>query len=174
MPSSVSAGFTALPLIFFLSFYRPVDNGSVRKRCGLCSGSGKISCTACQGVGLLPHGGFQRKNPPLPPSRLVGSKWTAQEPTLGWRHFQVTKVEVQKAGKKNLSFAELESTCDPDVRMWVTAAKLRDRSIWVAGWKTLDEMRSVAPLGEQERQACPKCSTTGITPCPRCSGLGLL
>jgi tryptophan-rich hypothetical protein len=68
---------------------------------------------------------------------LVGSKWTAQQSTWGWRHFQV-------ANRKNEGqwvFAELVAACDPDVRFWMNAQQLRQRSLWQAGWKSLAEQR---------------------------------
>lgn len=66
---------------------------------------------------------------------LVGSKWTAQEKTFGWRHFQV----VNRKNQNGLVFAELVAACDPDVRFWLTAKSLKNRSVWLAGWQSLQE-----------------------------------
>ncbi|PZO59310.1 MAG: TIGR02450 family Trp-rich protein [Phormidesmis priestleyi] len=69
---------------------------------------------------------------------LLGSKWTAQQKTLGWRHFQV--VNRKKQGK--WVFAELVATCDPNVRFWLNAKTLKNRSLWASGWQTLSEINS--------------------------------
>ena len=68
---------------------------------------------------------------------LLGSKWTAQQPTLGWRHFQV--VDRKNQGK--WVFAELVATCDASVRLWINAQVLKQKSLWIAGWQTLEEIR---------------------------------
>lgn len=67
---------------------------------------------------------------------LVGSKWTAQEPTLGWRHFLV----VNRKNQGEWVFAELVAACDPEARFWLNAKLLKQRTGWVAGWQTLAEM----------------------------------
>ena len=64
---------------------------------------------------------------------LVGSKWTALQTTWGWRHFQVVNRKNQGA----LIFAELVASCDPSVRFWLTAASLKNRSLWQPGWQPL-------------------------------------
>jgi tryptophan-rich hypothetical protein len=69
---------------------------------------------------------------------LLGSKWTAQEATFGWRHFQV----VNRKNEGKWVFAELVSSCDPRVRFWINAKILRDRRRWMAGWQTLQELQS--------------------------------
>jgi tryptophan-rich hypothetical protein len=66
---------------------------------------------------------------------LVGSKWTAQEKTFGWRHFRV--VNRQAEGK--LIFAELVAACDPSARFWVSAQTLQNKKLWQPGWKSLAE-----------------------------------
>ncbi|HTL88006.1 MAG TPA: TIGR02450 family Trp-rich protein [Leptolyngbya sp.] len=66
---------------------------------------------------------------------LVGSKWTAQQETWGWRHFQV----VNRKNEGVWVFAEMVAACDPTVRFWMNAKLLQERSQWQAGWKSLDE-----------------------------------
>jgi tryptophan-rich hypothetical protein len=66
---------------------------------------------------------------------LVGSKWTAQQTTWGWRHFQV----VNRKNQGQWVFAEMISACDPDVRFWLNAQQLKDRSLWQAGWRSVQE-----------------------------------
>lgn len=66
---------------------------------------------------------------------LVGSKWTARQKTLGWRHFQVVNRKNQGA----LVFAELVAACDPEVRFWINAKGLKNRNLWTAGWRSLQE-----------------------------------
>ncbi|NEQ33361.1 MAG: TIGR02450 family Trp-rich protein [Leptolyngbya sp. SIO4C5] len=69
---------------------------------------------------------------------LVGSKWTAQQKVSGWRHFQV----VNRKNQGEWVFAELVASCDPEVRFWLNAKLLKNRSLWLAGWQTLQEMVS--------------------------------
>lgn len=70
---------------------------------------------------------------------LLGSKWTAIQKTWGWRHFQV--VDRQDRGK--WVFAEMIASCDPRTRFWVNAAQLKDETLWLAGWKSLQEIKSL-------------------------------
>jgi tryptophan-rich hypothetical protein len=74
------------------------------------------------------------KNPKFP--HLIDSKWTAQQPVLGWRHFQV--VNHKKHGQ--WVFAEMSAACEPSTRFWLNAQLLKDRTLWQAGWKSLQEM----------------------------------
>ena len=69
---------------------------------------------------------------------LVGSKWTAKQKTWGWRHFQV--VERKNQGK--WVFAGMVASCDPDTRFWLNAVQLKDDSLWLPGWKTLQEIET--------------------------------
>jgi tryptophan-rich hypothetical protein len=76
---------------------------------------------------------------------LVGSRWTAMEDTFGWRHFQVTNRKNQG----QWVFAELVASCDQEVRIWVNASLLKDRQLWLPGWKTLEELQLVDPIAEE-------------------------
>ncbi|NJK64551.1 MAG: TIGR02450 family Trp-rich protein [Synechococcaceae cyanobacterium SM2_3_1] len=67
---------------------------------------------------------------------LLGSRWTSVEPQWGWRHFQVRQRQDQKRG---LVFAELEAVCDPQVRFWLNADLLQERTLWQPGWQPLQE-----------------------------------
>ena len=73
---------------------------------------------------------------------LVGSKWTARQTTLGWRHFQV----VNRKNQGSLVFAELVAACDPEVRFWINAKGLKNRDLWTAGWQSLQEQESFQVL----------------------------
>ena len=73
---------------------------------------------------------------------LVGSKWTARQTTLGWRHFQV----VNRKNQGSLVFAELVAACDPEVRFWINAKGLKNRDLWTAGWQSLQEQESFQAL----------------------------
>ncbi|MDY6939501.1 MAG: TIGR02450 family Trp-rich protein [Cyanobacteriota bacterium] len=66
---------------------------------------------------------------------LLGSKWTARQKMWGWRHFQV----VNRQNRGQWVFAEMVAACDPNVRFWVNAKLLKDRSQWNAGWQSLQE-----------------------------------
>ena len=67
---------------------------------------------------------------------LVGSKWTALQKTWGWRHFQV----VNRKNQEKWVFAEMVASCDPQTRFWLNASQLKDDSLWLPGWKTLQEI----------------------------------
>lgn len=71
---------------------------------------------------------------------LVGSKWTAQTTTWGWRHFHV----VNRKDHDRLVFAELVASCDPTTRFWLNASVLKNRHLWTPGWQPL------TPLTNQE------------------------
>ncbi|MDJ1181883.1 TIGR02450 family Trp-rich protein [Roseofilum casamattae] len=68
---------------------------------------------------------------------LVGSKWTARQTTWGWRHFQV----VNRKNQGKFVFAEMVASCDEEVRFWLNATQLKDRSLWQPGWQTLQEIK---------------------------------
>ncbi len=68
---------------------------------------------------------------------LLGSKWTAQQKTLGWRHFQVTNRQNQGPWV----YAELVASCDREVRLWINVKLLKERDLWLPGWKSVSEIR---------------------------------
>jgi tryptophan-rich hypothetical protein len=72
---------------------------------------------------------------------LLGSKWTAQQKTLGWRHFSV----VTRKNQGPWVFAEMVATCDPEARFWLNAKVLKNQQLWIAGWQTRDEMKAQDP-----------------------------
>ncbi|HEY9890674.1 MAG TPA: TIGR02450 family Trp-rich protein [Candidatus Sericytochromatia bacterium] len=67
---------------------------------------------------------------------LVGSKWTSQQKTWGWRHFQV----VNRKNQGKWVFAEMVASCDPNARFWLNAKQLKDGALWQAGWQSVAEM----------------------------------
>ncbi|MGB7084693.1 MAG: TIGR02450 family Trp-rich protein [Phormidesmis sp.] len=71
---------------------------------------------------------------------LVGSKWTAQQKTLGWRHFRV----VNRKNEDKWIFAELVAACDSKARFWLNAKTLKNPHLWAAGWQTLSEIKGSA------------------------------
>lgn len=75
---------------------------------------------------------------------LLGSKWTAREKILGWRHFQV----VNRKNQGPLVFAEMVAACDPEVRLWVNAKTLKNHTLWRAGWQSLQEQAAIAATNE--------------------------
>jgi len=91
----------------------------------------------CQDQLEEPYGSFMQRKQKFP--YLVGSKWTAQQKIDGWRHFQV----VNRKNQGNLVFAELVAACDPNIRFWVNARMLKVRSLWLAGWQSLQEIESI-------------------------------
>ncbi|VEP17745.1 conserved hypothetical protein [Hyella patelloides LEGE 07179] len=68
---------------------------------------------------------------------LLGSKWTAQQKTWGWRHFQI----VNRKNQGKWVFAEMVASCDPQTRFWINAEQLKDDSLWNPGWKPLKEIQ---------------------------------
>lgn len=68
---------------------------------------------------------------------LLASKWTACQKTLGWRHFQV----INRKNEGEWVFAEMVASCDQNARFWINAKQLKDRNLWIPGWKTLAEIR---------------------------------
>jgi hypothetical protein len=46
-------------------------------------------------------------------------------------------------------FAELVSSCDPTVRLWINAKQLKNRLLWQPGWQPLN---TLAPEGEAEQE----------------------
>jgi tryptophan-rich hypothetical protein len=63
---------------------------------------------------------------------LLGSKWTARQKILGWRHFQV----VNRQNQGPLVFAEMVAACDPEMRLWVNAKTLKNHTLWRGGWQS--------------------------------------
>ena len=53
----------------------------------------------------------------------AGSKWTAMQRTLGWRHFHVT--DKRKAAGE--TFICMVSTCNNDTKMWLNTSVLKSR-----------------------------------------------
>lgn len=76
---------------------------------------------------------------------LVGSKWTAQQTMWGWRHFQV----VNRKSQGEFVFAEMVASCDPNVRFWINAKGLKQRTQWQPGWQSLQEMEKMAVREEE-------------------------
>ena len=77
---------------------------------------------------------------------LLGSKWTAQQKTWGWRHFQV----INRKNEDKLVFAEMEASCDPNVRFWINAKALKNRCMWQPGWTPLKEIKQQEILPGEE------------------------
>lgn len=73
-----------------------------------------------------------QKHPKQKFPHLVGSKWTAVEVTFGWRHF----VVKNRQDRNGLVFAELQAACDESVRFWLNARALKDRDLWLPGWRS--------------------------------------
>ncbi|PAX53803.1 TIGR02450 family Trp-rich protein [Brunnivagina elsteri] len=69
---------------------------------------------------------------------LLGSKWTAQQKVDGWRHFQV----INRKNQGKWVYAEMTSSCDPNVKFWINATILQDRGLWEPGWQTLQEIQT--------------------------------
>lgn len=93
---------------------RPAMSRYSAPDCPGCNASGRQVCKDCAGSGRLKRGGYNRNNT-VDMGRIINSKWTAMQRTLGWRHFRV--IERKKEGK--LTFIQLQASCDPNTRLWV-------------------------------------------------------
>jgi len=49
---------------------------------------------------------------------------------------------INRKNQGQLVFAELEATCDPNIRLWVNAKALKDPDLWQPGWQTLTDIRA--------------------------------
>jgi tryptophan-rich hypothetical protein len=74
---------------------------------------------------------------------LLGSRWTSVQAQWGWRHFQVRQCQDRRRG---VVFAELEAICNPQVRFWVNAELLQDRTLWSPGWLPIQDTSSSQKL----------------------------
>ncbi|MEN9245463.1 MAG: TIGR02450 family Trp-rich protein [Thermostichales cyanobacterium SRBZ-1_bins_19] len=61
---------------------------------------------------------------------LLASKWTAVQAVMGWRHF----IVCNRQERQGTVFAELQSVCHPQTRLWINAAMLKNRHLWQPGW----------------------------------------
>ncbi|BDA50957.1 hypothetical protein COCOBI_17-1760 [Coccomyxa sp. Obi] len=142
-----------------------------RLPCQRCGGASKLICHACSGAGRLGKGGYHEKNP-IMSARLVGSKWTAMERTLGWRHFQVT-AKRKTAGE---TYVCLVSTCgqhnNAGATLWLNSAVLKSRRAWAPGWLQRTEIDQIT--GETAGSECKVCSGHGSLPCLLCSSGGTI
>ena len=62
-------------------------------------------------------------------SRLEKSKWTSLKKINGWSHYEVLNVD-----KKNNKI-ELFAVCEKEKRVVVSKKDLKDKQIWIRGWK---------------------------------------
>jgi hypothetical protein len=46
---------------------------------------------------------------------------------------------VNRKNEGRWVFAEMVASCDPTVRFWLNATQLKDRTLWQAGWRSLEE-----------------------------------
>ncbi|CAL5228478.1 g11620 [Coccomyxa viridis] len=132
--------------------------------CHRCRGTGRIKCQSCSD-GRLRRGGYHERNT-VNTSRLVGSKWTAMQRTLGWRHFHVT--DKRKAAGE--TFICMVSTCNNDTKMWLNTSVLKSRSAWAPGWLQREEILNAQEPGPE----CKACNGHGSLPCMRCSSGGAI
>ena len=62
-------------------------------------------------------------------SSLLKSKWTSLKKINGWSHYEVLNVD-----KKNDKI-ELFAVCEKEKRVIVSKKDLKDKQIWIRGWK---------------------------------------
>ncbi|GLC77822.1 hypothetical protein PLESTB_000957500 [Pleodorina starrii] len=139
----------------------------IPQRCSKCGGTGKCTCADCAGTGRLSRAGYNKKNR-VDMSRVVGSKWTAMQETMGWRHFRV--IQCRK-GASGVAFVQMQASCDPATQLWMNAGNLKDRDLWAAGWLQMSEVADHAG-SLTGGVTCRACSGTGSTPCPVCDATG--
>ena len=94
----------------------------------------------------------------------AGTKWTARQRTLGWRHFHA--VSQRREGETGERYVLLVSTCDANAKLWINAANLKSREAWAPGWLQRRELETL------EGPACPACKAAGSVPCDLCTQAG--
>ena len=62
-------------------------------------------------------------------SNLLKSKWTSLKKINGWSHYEVLNID-----KKN-DKVELFAVCEKEKRVIVSKKDLKDKQIWIRGWK---------------------------------------
>ena len=62
-------------------------------------------------------------------SNLLKSKWTSLKKINGWSHYEVLNID-----KKNDKI-ELFAVCEKEKRVIVSKKDLKDKQIWIRGWK---------------------------------------
>ena len=62
-------------------------------------------------------------------SNLLKSKWTSLKKINGWSHYEVLNID-----KKN-DKVELFAVCEKEKRVIVSKKALKDKQIWIRGWK---------------------------------------
>ena len=62
-------------------------------------------------------------------SNLLKSKWTSLKKINGWSHYEVLNID-----KKNDKI-ELFAVCEKEKRVIVSKKELKDKQIWIRGWK---------------------------------------
>ena len=62
-------------------------------------------------------------------SSLLKSKWTSLKKINGWSHYEVLNID-----KKNDKI-ELFAVCEKEKRVIVSKKDLKDKQIWIRGWK---------------------------------------
>ncbi|KAG1653549.1 hypothetical protein FOA52_008214 [Chlamydomonas sp. UWO 241] len=123
-------------------------------------------------------------------TRILGSKWTAMQETLGWRHFRVAEQRNRTAG---LVFLLMQASCDPSAQLWVNSTLLKDRSKWGMGWLQMADIPGHPGLSRPDPGAaggdsdggggaggsgrgarpCRTCNQSGCIPCITCEGSGV-
>jgi len=148
-------------------FARPLKAISYERTrpCSRCGGSEHVACSSCSGLGRLPAGGYTSRNH-VSAQRIVSSKWTAMERTLGWRHFLVG----QKRKERKDTFVLMISACDQNTQLWVNIKNLKDRAAWASGWLQKTEIKSLE-AGDRG-PVCRTCRGSGTVACPLCSLAG--
>ncbi|KAG2438643.1 hypothetical protein HXX76_005190 [Chlamydomonas incerta] len=140
----------------------------IPQRCSNCGGTGSCTCVDCGGRGRLGRAGYNKRNR-VDMTRIVGSKWTAMQETMGWRHFRV--IQCRKGSGAGMAFVQLQASCEPATQLWMNASNLKDRDLWAAGWLQKSQMED--PAGAAAAGVtCRACSGSGTTPCPVCDATG--
>jgi len=150
------------------SFVSPIPRRIVQDECAWCENTRFVECRECDGVGRVggTDGGYHKKNH-VPMTKIIGSKWTSLERTLGWRHFRVR--EMQKIGK--LTFLLMAATCDESAMLWIPVDVLRSRNAWASGWLQKQQLKELISR-RQEGILCPTCGGGKVVQCMYCSGSG--
>lgn len=151
------------------SFSVPLRRREAAGVCAWCENRRLLECDSCCGSGRIASssGGYHARNS-IHLDRIVGSKWTALERTLGWRHFCVAQKMVVSNGKQ---FLLMVATCDERAKIWVPLDVVRCRDVWAPGWLQREALKKL--IAERvEGSACGECGGSGSVACRFCCSPG--
>ena len=157
--------------------YGPIRQQHSPQPCTDCHGRGIVRCNVCNGSGFVAATGHKKRNT-VDMKRVIGSRWTSVETRCGHRQYTVSEMRGSKK-KKNLEF-RLSNCCGPEekrVHLWIPFDELRSKSMWRAGWTTLNTIKKSKELNNGvliDMAVCFRCKGEGTVTCDTCNGVGTI